>query len=160
MLMYLESNTLIYGHAYNRATLNSTCTIMASSSSSKMTSSGSKAVFTTAHRHSYISHSGLIATLKSVKENGLPDSSSRRTLKRARQEELGGNTPFGDLITHISLDLTDGSVKQFPVVHPLALFWMVLSHLITYNRNWLNYPLKTIRWIFKILSATLSTPKN
>ena len=135
MLMYLESNTLIYAHAYTRATLNSTCTIMASSSSSKMTSSGSKAVFTTAHRHSYISHSGLIATLKSVKENGLPDSISRRTLKRARQEELGGNTPFGDLITHISLDLTDGSVKQFPVVHPLALFWMVLQKCDAF-RGW------------------------
>lgn len=135
LLLYLELNTMIYAHAYNRATLNSTCTIMASSSSSKMTSARSKKVFTTAHRHSYISHSGLIATLKSVKENGLPDSISRRTLKRARQEEIGGSTPFGDLITHISLDLIDGSVKQFPVVHPLALFWMVLQKCDAF-RGW------------------------
>ena len=108
---------------------------MASSSSSKMTSSSCKKVFTTAHRHSYISHSGLIAALKSVKEHGLPESISRRTLKRARQEEIGENTPFGPLLTTIELDMTDGSTKQFPVVSPMALFWMVLQKCDSF-RGW------------------------
>eukprot|EP00438_Fugacium_kawagutii_P024642 Skav216075 [mRNA] locus=scaffold1111:21114:23159:+ [translate_table: standard] len=90
-------------------------------------SSGSR-VYVEAHRHSFVSQSGVIAVLQSVKEHGIPDTISRRALKRARKDALATDLlPFGELFHTIDVDMTDGSLQQFPVLNPLAWLHLLLT---------------------------------
>ena len=88
---------------------------------------GSQRVFIEAHRQSYVSQSGVIAVLESVKKHGLPKHISRQTLKRSRQDEIDCNSPMGELFTTISVEMQNGSFKEFPALNPLALLWLMLS---------------------------------
>lgn len=89
-------------------------------------SSASNQVYIRAHRRSFVSQSGLIEVLKSVKEHGMPKAVSRRTLKRTRQAELMDDTPVGKLFTTLSLEMEDGSFKSFPALNPFPLLWLCL----------------------------------
>lgn len=76
-------------------------------------SSSGREVYVQAHRTSYVSHSGMIAVLESVKKFGLPDTVSRRALKRTRREPIEG------IMSDVELEMIDGSTKSFPVLHPI-----------------------------------------
>ena len=84
-------------------------------------SKSSKHVLTSAHHRSYVSQSGLAAILKSIKENGLPNSISRSGIKRARDAALPD-----ELWTTVEFEMDNGSFKQFPCVQPVLL----LRHMI------------------------------
>ena len=72
---------------------------------------------------SFVSQSGLEAVLKNIRENGLPESSSRRTIKRARDVSMDAGAPVGGLWAEVSLKLTNGSYKSFPMINPIAMLW-------------------------------------
>ena len=50
-----------------------------------------------------------------------PGATSRRTIKRAIQAELGIDTPCGDLIQSLPLAMQNGSTQTLYYVHPGAL---------------------------------------
>ena len=56
-------------------------------------------------RKHYVSQSALEALLNELKEAPLPEAGSRRTIKRARDEHVQVQTPFGSLITDIAVKL-------------------------------------------------------
>ena len=93
---------------------------------SASSSDASRRVYTHTHRRSYVSQSGLVEVLKSVRENGLPSAVSRGALKRARGDALMNETPLGSLFTTTALECTDGRSREFPCINPLACLWMVL----------------------------------
>ena len=51
----------------------------------------------------YVSMSGLAAVLKTVREHGLPDASSRSTHYRLRKALCNQMTPYGRLVESIDL---------------------------------------------------------
>lgn len=91
-------------------------------------SSGSRNnVYVAAAGHSFVSQSGVVALLKSVKEHGLPDAISRPTLKRAREQAMTQQTPLGPLFFTIDLAVTNNDIIKAPVVNPLPLLWVTLN---------------------------------
>ena len=87
-------------------------------------SSGSRSsrhVYVAAASHAFVSQSGIVAVLKSVREHGLPDAISRPTLKRTRQEAMPDMTPLGPLHGSVDLQTTDGGMVQITGRHVTAL---------------------------------------
>ena len=93
-------------------------------------SSGSRSsrhVYVAAASHAFVSQSGIVAVLKSVREHGLPDAISRPTLKRTRREAMPNMTPLGPLHGSVDLQTTDGGVVKLPVMNPWALLRATLE---------------------------------
>lgn len=90
-------------------------------------SSSSSNVYVAAAGHSFVSQSGIVALLRSVKEHGLPEAISRPTLKRARQQAMQQETPLGPLFSTIALHAEDNETIHAPVVNPLPLLWVYLE---------------------------------
>ena len=101
---------------------------MAESSTGRV--QGANRVFIEAHRRSYVSQHGVIAVLEAVKKHGLPKHLSRQTLKRSRQDEIECNSPMGELFTTISVEMQNGSFKEFPAINPLALCGLCFQHAV------------------------------
>ena len=68
----------------------------------------------------YVSQSGLASVLRSIKEHGLPEASSRSGIKRARDRAMPA------VWTSISLERNDGSSFEVPIIHPI----LYLQHLL------------------------------
>lgn len=92
-----------------------------------MSSSSSKDVYVAAAGHSYVSQSGIVALLRSVKERGLPEAISRPSLKRAREKAMMQQTPLGPLYSTVALACEDNETIHVPVVNPLPLLWVTLQ---------------------------------
>ena len=73
-------------------------------------------------RDSYVSASGKVALLTSVRDVGLPDHFSRSTLRRARHIEATRPTPYGPIVVDLHLPLS-GKPETVAVQHPLAMLW-------------------------------------
>ena len=114
---------------------------------SASSSDASRRVYTHAHRRSYVSQSGLVEVLKSVKENGLPSAVSRGALKRARRGALMNETPMGSLMMTIALECTDGRTREFPCINPLACLWMVLHQCQRFSE-----------WFYGLAPSSFSAP--
>ena len=91
-----------------------------------MSSSSSNVFVATANR-SFVSQSGLVAVLKAVKEHGVPDAISRRTVKRRRIDALPSQTPVGPLWTTIKLNCEENETMDVPVVNPYPLLYLMLE---------------------------------
>ena len=72
-------------------------------------------------RGSYVSASGKVALLTSIKDHGLPEHFSRSTLRRARHVEATQLTPYGPIVQDMELPCRGGELVA--VQHPLAMFW-------------------------------------
>ena len=79
------------------------------------------AVLTSSHSHSYVSQSGLAAVLKSIRENGMPSTTSRSGIKRARDAVLPASLWLVE-----EVEMEDGSKKEIPLCHPIQL----LQHMV------------------------------
>lgn len=82
----------------------------------------SKEVLTSAHSKSYVSQSGLAAILQSIREHGLPSSTSRSSIKRARDVALPQ-----DLWLSVPMEMEDGSTRKITIVHPVLLLQHMAS---------------------------------
>ena len=81
-------------------------------------------------RKHYVSQSALEALLNELKEAPLPEAGSRRTIKRARDEHVQVQTPFGSLITDIAVKLQkDESQVKLPVLNLPAFLWHLCHEL-------------------------------
>ena len=90
---------------------------------------------------SHGSATGLEAILDLVKEEGIPDASSRRTTSRAIEADLNIDTPHGKVVQHLPLPMREGADYSWPACHPGAMltylctfaleFQVFLSNLLT-----------------------------
>ena len=71
-------------------------------------------------RGSYVSQRALSSTLKRVREQGLPASSSRRTLQRARGTGANEETSYGPCVIDAELPLVKGAYK-IALINPFAM---------------------------------------
>ena len=90
-------------------------------------------------RKHYVSQSGLEAILKELQRN--PDaveaSSSRRSIKRARDKDVDVDTPYGNLLTDISVTLKVSKPKEkdrfeqkkLPMLNMKAFLWHICRNI-------------------------------
>ena len=72
-------------------------------------------------RRSFISQSALAEVLTAVRESGeLPQTCSKSTVKRRREEAAQVETPYGPLIQFFEAESEDGTFKKIPYAHPGA----------------------------------------
>ena len=85
-----------------------------------------------------VSQSALATILKEIEENGLPDAKSRRSIKRARDDSLDKETPYGKLLIteQATLILQKGQTKPdvatFHFVNPLSLIYHISQNCHEY----------------------------
>lgn len=87
----------------------------------------SRSLFVSGHHKSYVTQSGLVAVLQHVREHGLPDAVSRRTVKRARSMALPKDTPLGPLWGEIEVEMLKGPNKKYPMINPMPLLWFLCT---------------------------------
>ena len=90
-------------------------------------SRGPRDVYVASASHAFVSQSGLVALLKSVREHGLPEHISRQTLKRTRVQALPGDTPLGPLQSTLSLIEEQGGTLELPCISPWPLLFATLE---------------------------------
>lgn len=72
-----------------------------------------------------MSQSGLSAVLKDLRDSGIPDASSRQSIKRAREEQVRVHTAYGPLMRAIRVQLQEPlEERDIEYIHPSAM----LSH--------------------------------
>ena len=54
-------------------------------------------------RDAFVSARGLAAVLKKVRDEGLPEKSSRQAITRAKEQLASTDTPFGPLIFNVTV---------------------------------------------------------
>ena len=74
------------------------------------------------HCNSHLSQRALVAVLKHVRDNGLPDAFSRRTQGRAHAELCNTDTPYGKISRELEIPLSTGIFKLL-VGDPMPLFY-------------------------------------
>ena len=98
------------------------------SSSSKNVSAPSAALF---GRRKYVSVSGLAAVLDEIKQYGMPDTTSRSGIKRARDREFNASTqtPYGPVIVPMTIGVDEsGTPLEFWIASPRAtLYYFIRS---------------------------------
>ena len=72
------------------------------------------------HRGPNISQRALEATLKAIREHGLPEYSSRRSQFRARADAVQRDTPYGPVMKALHLGAVSPDIY---ISHPLALLY-------------------------------------
>lgn len=136
-------------------------------------SSGSRSsrhVYVAAASHAFVSQSGIVAVLKSVREHGLPDAISRPTLKRTRREAMPDMTPLGPLHGSVDLQTTDGGMVKLPVMNPWALLHATLERCESFRdffegvmascKNTAETPFKVALYCDEILPGDQLKPTN
>ena len=80
-------------------------------------------------RRSYVSQSALAEVLKEIREIGyVPETSSRSSIKRARQEALDIQTPHGKLLQRLKITFQHPETKvrsegHIDYIHPVAMLF-------------------------------------
>ena len=70
-----------------------------------------------------------------IREHGLPDSSSKSSVGRARAAAVDINTPFGPLLQTKELVKNDDSNIDIPFQHPMAMLWVVLDQSVEFRKE-------------------------
>ena len=83
------------------------------------------------HRGPHISQRALEATLKTVREHGLPEHSSRRSQFRARAETVLRDTPYGPVMQALHLGAESPDIY---ISHPLALLYRTAKECEPFRR--------------------------
>ena len=78
-------------------------------------------------RKSYISQRGLAGVLKELKEQGLPEATSRPSIKRARDDGLAFSTAYGGLYSDLQLEVVDKK-KSSDFMVPMLELSALLRH--------------------------------
>jgi len=84
-------------------------------------------------RKHFVSKSALASILKEVKEEGIPEKTSRSSIKRSREDEFKDSTPYGDLIDNIPMrchykrngTIQLGATQKAWYIRPLALLFFL-----------------------------------
>ena len=86
-------------------------------------------------RRHYVSISGLSHVLKEIKahfnEHGiLPESDSRQSIKRAREQDMSqyNHHKYGDLIQSFTMQMQKGPDREFLYVDPMTLMHALIEH--------------------------------
>ena len=103
-------------------------------------SQGPRDVYVASASHAFVSQSGMVALLKSVREHGLPEHISRQTLRRMRARALPGHTPLGPLQSILSLIEEQGGTLELPCISPWPLLFAGVSPLGSSLRACLRPP--------------------
>ena len=80
-------------------------------------------VLTDSHFRSYVSQSGLAAVLQSIREHGLPETTARAGIKRARERVLPP-----ELFTTVSLQL-EVKTMSVQMIHPVRLLQYMVQEI-------------------------------
>ena len=83
------------------------------------------------HRGPHISQRALEATLKTIREHGLPEYSSRRSQFRARAETVLRDTPYGPVMQVLHLGAESPDIY---ISHPLALLYRTAKECEPFQR--------------------------
>ena len=71
----------------------------------------------------YISQSALSQILQIAEHEELPGSSTRKDIRRARDETVAQMTPYGPLHQKITIPTSNGTDLDVEVQHPCAMLW-------------------------------------
>lgn len=86
-------------------------------------------------RQAHLTGSALASVLAEVREHGLPDHMSRRTIQRDRQRIVQADTPFGPLLQWQRCHTKSGQILELPVQHPFAFLWQAASTIETFKSH-------------------------
>ena len=75
----------------------------------------------------HISQTALHSVLDEVQRSGVPETHSRRSVYRAREEDAHQLTPYGPLHQDCHLDMLVGPPSPLRICHPLAFLWLVYT---------------------------------
>ena len=112
-----------------------------------------------------MSQSALSEVLRAVKAaDSLPAGHSRHSLKRARQNKAGVETPYGQICRTWTVEKEDGSVMQVHYQDPAAMLWHLVDQspsLATFLQQRLNeHPCSGVNPWGLIFYADEVTPGN
>ena len=79
-------------------------------------------------REKRVTHSALISVLREAAAEGLPDTISRSSLERARNDAANTWTPYGPLMQSLTLMDRRGKEMVLPIQAPLASLHYTLEH--------------------------------
>jgi hypothetical protein len=74
-----------------------------------------------------VSHSGLSKLCEQIRQQGLPEHTSRASQYRGRKKICQQMTPFGKLVTEVDGDELAGKILKVPVQNPLAAFYVACT---------------------------------
>ena len=69
----------------------------------------------------HVSASALSAILDEVVRHGVPDVRSRGALRESREKLALAMTPYGYLLQHVKLTVSDKPSVDIPIIHPHAI---------------------------------------
>ena len=84
-------------------------------------------------KSSFVSQSGMSHLIKAIKEEGIPDASSRITQYRARKVVCNSQTPYGTLVQRVQATMKTGEPMDLAVQHPLATLAYSALHSDDYS---------------------------
>lgn len=92
-------------------------------------------------RQKYVSQSALSAILEEVRQNGIPDASSRSTIKRHRDTKIAEMTnQFGEMLVELEFECVDPKGKPLPNVKlPFIQPVVFLQHCVVHCPSFLKY---------------------
>ena len=74
-----------------------------------------------------VSHSGLSKLCEQIREQGLPEHTSRASQYRGRKAICQQMTPFRKLVTEVDGDGLAGKILKVPVQNPMAAFYIACT---------------------------------
>ena len=78
-------------------------------------------------RRSHLTAAALSSVLQEVRELGMPEHFSRRTVQRDRQRIVNAETPFGPILQSLRDRTKGGKEIELHVQHPFAFMWHAAS---------------------------------
>ena len=76
----------------------------------------------------HVSQRALSATLKDVKQHGLPELDDTKHIREARELLMNEKTPYGPISVTREVTTTEGGVARFRMANPLALLYLVFFY--------------------------------
>ena len=77
---------------------------------------------------SFLSQSALQGVLREIRDKGLPAASSRRSIKRAREDSVRVATSYGELFQTITIPLEDESTTDLEIISPAPFLAHAVKH--------------------------------
>ena len=77
-------------------------------------------------RRPHMSASALSETLHAIKDEGLPDLTSRHCMRESRDAVCNEHTPFGKVTQELELPLQQGGQTRISIASPAAFLWVAL----------------------------------
>ena len=89
-----------------------------------MVKSSAKRTVLDIHGPQHVTQRALAHICKDIKDRGMVNATSRRTMHRHRNGFANQITPFGTLIQARKLKLRNGGCISLPFLHPAAMLWV------------------------------------